>query len=281
MKRLEIDPDPAEQVPLARNPVNPLARARQLLEYLPHVREIAHRIHDRLPAQIPVNDLIDAGVVGLVESIEKFDPARDGQIKCYVTFCIRAAVLESLRVMDWSPRHLRRQTRYIEAARLELQSRDAAVVPTPQTAVERTINLDEFWQLLGGLRTIERGELPAEPADSLSGKVAADCRSGTGEQDPFVRCLREEIKALTADALAGLDQSSRLTLSLYYLEELTMEEVGAILGVSESSVSQIHSAALDRLRSGLEDMLSARMHAVLSPAFSGIVGQVNGRTRPS
>src|ERR1700736_5243949 len=115
---------------------NPQERERLLLEHLPQVRYIARRIHDRLPAQVPLEDLIHAGVVGLIDAVEKFDPSKNVQLKSYAKFRIRGAILDSLRELDWSPRHLRRQARRVEEAHRDLKLSLGRVGTEPELAVQ-------------------------------------------------------------------------------------------------------------------------------------------------
>ncbi len=236
-------------------------RERLLLEHLPQVKYIARRIHDRLPAQVPLDDLIHAGVVGLIDAVEKFDPRKNVQLKSYAKFRIRGAILDSLREMDWSPRHLRRQARRIEEAHRDLKLRLGRVATEPELAAEMGMPLADFQHLLGELRGLDLGSLQAESLDPQSEDEVASYRSGGAEKDPFFLCLDGEIRSHIATALEDLDEKEKQVVTLYYLEELTMKEVGAVLGVGESRVSQIHSAAIVRLRARLGDLLRARKDA--------------------
>src|SRR3984893_13311178 len=137
-------------------------RERLLLEHLPQVRYIARRIHDRLPAQVPLEDLVHAGVVGLIDAVEKFDPAKNAQLKSYAKFRIRGSILDSLRELDWSPRHLRRKARQIEEAHRDLKLRLGHVASEPELAVELGMHLEEFQHLLGELRGLDLGSLQTE-----------------------------------------------------------------------------------------------------------------------
>ncbi len=253
---------------LAPRPVkDPEERERLLLEHLPQVRYIARRIHDRLPAQVPLEDLIHARVVGLIDAVEKFDPGKNVQLKSYAKFRIRGAILDSLRELDWSPRHLRRQARQIEEAHRDLKLRLGRVASEPELAAELGMKLEEFQHLLGDLRGLDLGSLQTESTDTKSDEEAVSYRPGGAEKDPFFLCLRGEMKSLVASALEDLDEKERQVVTLYYLEELTMKEVGAVLGVGESRVSQIHSAALVRLRARLEEILRSRLrHSPPQPA---------------
>lgn len=236
-------------------------RERLLLEHLPQVKYIARRIHDRLPAQVPLDDLIHAGVVGLIDAVEKFDPGKNVQLKSYAKFRIRGAILDSLREMDWSPRHLRRQARRIEDAHRELKLRLGRAATEPELAREMGMKLEDFQHLLGELRGLDLGSLQAESIDPQSEEEIVGYRGGGTDNDPFFLCLHGEIRSHIAAALDDLDDKEKQVVTLYYLEELTMKEVGAVLGVGESRVSQIHSAAIVRLRARLAELMGARGQA--------------------
>ena len=236
-------------------------RERILLEHLPQVKYIARRIHDRLPAQVPLDDLVHAGVVGLIDAVEKFDPSKNVQLKSYAKFRIRGAILDSLREMDWSPRHLRRQARRIEEAHRDLKLRLSRVATEPELAKELGMILEDFQHLLGELRGLDLGSLQAESMDPQAEEDAVSYRPGGTDKDPFFLCLHGEIRSHIASALEDLDEKEKQVVTLYYLEELTMKEVGAVLGVGESRISQIHSSAIIRLRARLGELLRSRSHA--------------------
>jgi|HubBroStandDraft_2_1064218.scaffolds.fasta_scaffold57884_3 RNA polymerase sigma factor for flagellar operon FliA len=236
-------------------------REKLLLEHLPQVKYIARHIHDRLPAQVPLDDLIHAGVVGLIDAVEKFDPGKNVQLRSYAKFRIRGAILDSLREMDWSPRHLRRQARRIEDAHRELKLRLGRVGTEPELAKELGMKLEDFQHLLGELRGLDLGSLQAESIDPQSEEEIVSYRPGGTDKDPFFLCLHGEIRSHIASALEDLDERERQVVTRYYLEELTMKEVGAVLGVGESRVSQIHSAAIVRLRARLGELLRSRARA--------------------
>ena len=233
-------------------------RERILLEHLPQVKYIARRIRDRLPAQVPLDDLIHAGVVGLIDAVEKFDPSKNVQLKSYAKFRIRGAILDSLREMDWSPRHLRRQARRIEETHRELKLQFGRAATEPELAEALGMALEDFQHLLGELRGLDLRSLLAESPDPQSEEEVVSYRPGGEDQDPFFLCLYSEIGSHIASALEDLDEKEKQVVTLYYMEELTMKEVGAVLGVGESRVSQIHSAAIIRLRSRLGELLRSR-----------------------
>ncbi len=228
-------------------------RDRLLLEHLASVRYIAHRIHERLPQHVELDDLISAGVVGLIDAFNKFDHRKQVQFKSYAQFRIRGAILDSLRVLDWSPRELRRKGRAVQEA-IQALTRTLRRMPTePEIAVELNLGLNEYQLLLGELKGLEIGSLNLEHADD-SGEDQLAYIAGSPEDDPLFRCLQGEMRQRLIDAIEELPEKERMVLTLYYYEELTMKEIGLTLGVVESRVSQIHSSAVVRLRSGLHGM---------------------------
>jgi len=235
------------------NPLEGPERDRLLLEHLPSVRYIAHRIHERLPQHVELDDLISSGIVGLIDAFNKFDHTKQVQFKSYAQFRIRGAILDSLRVLDWSPRELRRKGRAVQEA---IQTMTCNLQRTPtETDIARELNLGihEYQLLLGQLKGLEIGSLNVEHNDD-SGEDQLAYIAGSPEDDPLFRCLQGEMRQLVVDAIEELPEKERMVLTLYYYEELTMKEIGLTLGVVESRVSQIHSAAVVRLRSSLHGM---------------------------
>jgi len=246
------------QLATPQSGIDPDERERLLLEHLPQVKYLARRIHDRLPAQVPLEDLIHAGVIGLIDAVDKFDPSKHVQLKSYAKFRIRGAIVDSLREMDWSPRRLRREARRIEEAHRDLKLRLGRVAGEHELAAELGMSLNEFQHLLGELHGLDLGSLQAEATDSKSDEDVVAHRPGGLDKDPFAQTLQGEMRSLVASALDDLDEKEKQVVTLYYLEELTMKEVGAVLGVGESRVSQIHAVALIRLRARLQELLLVR-----------------------
>jgi len=241
--------------------ITPAERERLLLEHLPEVRYIARRIHERLPVQVPFEDLVHAGIVGLIEALDRFDPKKQVHLKTFAKFRIRGAILDSLRAIDWSPRSLRKQARAIEEAYRGLTTELGRDPSETELAARVGMNLQEFQQVLGDLHGLNIGSLQVHTGeDSSEEEIAVYQPNGSGE-DPFFQCLHSEMKSQLADAMAILEEKERQVLGLYYFDELTMKEVGAVLGVTESRVSQIHSLALVRLRTHLQESLHARSMA--------------------
>ena len=230
-------------------------RDRLLVEHLPTVRYIARRIHERLPQHVELDDLVSAGMVGLIDAFAKFDHGKKVQFKSYAQFRIRGAILDSLRTLDWSPRELRRKGRAVEEAIRSVTQRLGRAPAEQEIAAEMELSLEGYQQLLGDLKGLEIGSLHMERSED-SGDEELAYVPGSPEEDPLFRCLKGEMKQCLIDAIEELPEKERLVLTLYYYEELTMKEIGQTLGVVESRVSQIHSSAVLRLRVALAGLRS-------------------------
>jgi RNA polymerase sigma factor for flagellar operon FliA len=228
-------------------------RDRILLERLPQVRHLARRIHEHLPRHVPLEDLVHAGVIGLIDALNKFDRSKHVQFGTYAKFRIRGAILDSLREMDWGPRALRRQARRVEEAQRKL-SMELSRAPTEvELAAELNLELRALQQLLNTLAGLEIGSLHLESASDGKPEDLCDYLSNAPEDTPFSRCMRSEMKDLLTRAVTDLPEKEQQVLALYYVEELTMKEVGVLMGIGESRVSQIHSLAVIALRERLTD----------------------------
>jgi RNA polymerase sigma factor FliA len=243
--------------------VDEAEREKLLLEHLPQVQYVARRIHGRLPPQVPLEDLVHAGILGLMDAVRKYDPTKNVQLKHYAEFRIRGAILDSLRLVDWSPRALRRQARRMELAISHCQARFVRDPSDTEIAAEMQISLASLQRLHRDLRGLDIGRLQAESDDSGDRDVV-QARPGAEEEDPYHQALRSETNDLLEKAIGELPAREREVLALYHFQEITMKEIGAMMRIGESRVSQIHSSALLRLRERLEGTLAGRpplMHA--------------------
>ena len=224
-----------------------------IIEHLPIVRYLARRIHERLPQQVDIEDLVSAGVLGLIDALQKFDPGKKVQFRSYAQFRIRGAILDSLRTLDWSPRDLRRKGRSVEEAIRSLTSRMGRAPSETEVAAELNMALEAYHLLLGELKGLEIGTLHAERSED-SGEEELAYIPSSPEEDPLFRCLKTEMQDKLAAAIDQLTERERLVMTLYYYEEMTMKEIGLTLGVVESRVSQIHASAVLHLRTTLSDL---------------------------
>jgi RNA polymerase sigma factor for flagellar operon FliA len=230
-----------------------------MIENLPMVRLVARRIHERLPQHVQIEDLYGAGVLGLVDAFGRFDPSKLVQFRTYAQFRVRGAILDSLRTLDWSPRELRRKGRAVEQA---IQSLTAQFHRSPidiEIAQKLHIPLATYQQLLGELKGLEIGTLHSQHSEDSEEEQLVYLPSSP-EDDPLFRHLHTEMSQRLTEAVSDLFERERLIVTLYYYEELTMKEIGLILGIVESRVSQIHASAVLHLR--------ARLSAPAQPAQS-------------
>ncbi len=231
-----------------------------LMEHLPTVRYLARRIHERLPQHVELDDLVSAGIVGLIDAFSKFDRKKQVQFKSYAQFRIRGAILDSLRTLDWSPRELRRKGRAVEEAIRAVTQRVGRSPLEHEIAAEMKLSLTEYQALLTDLKGLEVGSLHVERSEDSSDDELAYL-PGSSEDDPLFLCLKGEMKQRLTEAIEELPDKERMVVTLYYYEELTMKEIGLTLGVVESRVSQIHSSAVLRLRAALAGLGSRTLPA--------------------
>ena len=231
-------------------------RNQMVMEQLPQVRYIAQRIHSRLPHNVPLEDLVNTGVLGLIEALAKFDPKRNVQLQSYARYRIQGAILDSLREQDWSPRLLRQKERQLEMAREELQLRLGRAPSQTELAMGLGISDRQLQLLLRDLQGLEVTSLQ-EPL-SLQGHTLDEKMADTAEENPFSLCQRAEMNGLLELAMSKLPPRKWQVLDLYYFKGLTMKETGMRMGVCESRVSQIHSSAIASLKVRMKEVLISR-----------------------
>jgi RNA polymerase sigma factor for flagellar operon FliA len=222
-------------------------------QYLPLIRYIAARLAMRLPANIIADDLISAGVLGLMDAAEKFDPSKNIKFKTYAEFRIRGSMLDELRSMDWVPRSIRKKMTDLERVLIKLEKEKGRPVEDEEMAVELGITLEEYHQLLEETKGVSfldiemfRRRMPDNQEDDLFDLIA-DCE----KNDPYAVLNLSEIKKIVMHAIDNLPAKEREVVTLYYYEELTMKEIGEIIGYTESRISQLHSKAILRIRARL------------------------------
>jgi RNA polymerase sigma factor for flagellar operon FliA len=234
-------------------PISKSEAERTLLDLLPKVRGIARRIHIRLPRNVDIEDLLSAGLVGLMEATARFDPVKGVPFEAYACCRIQGAILDSLREGDWAPRDLRRRGRAAQEAIRRLTARRGRMPSEEETALELRIGLDVYQKLLGDLNGLEVGTLHRWGDDACDDLDVA-CTSGRPENDPLLCCMQGESKKRLTGAIEDLPERERLVTKLHYYEELTHGEISLLLGRSTARVQQICSSALRHLRSGLSDL---------------------------
>ncbi len=226
-------------------------RNELVMQELPQVQFIAARILERLPQHVDLDDLVHAGVLGLLEAYKSFDSTKNAQFKTFAKFRIRGAILDSLRVLDWGSRGLRRKARDIADATAKLEGTLKHCPSKEELAGEMRLNLgqlNETMTLLDGLKVF--GQQSASAFESEESYDLIESAASTWE-NPFEMYCKVETKAQLAEAIAALPEREQLILSLYYREELTMKEVAEVVGIAVSRVSQIHFATLAKLKAAL------------------------------
>lgn len=240
-------------------------RKRLVMENLAEVGYIARRIHSRIPEHIELEDLMDSGIVGLLEAINHYDSTRQVKLMTFAKLRIEGAILDSLRDLDWSPRELRKKGRQLEDALHRLRSRMGRAPAGDEIAAEMGLTLESLDHLLCELSGLEIGSLEAIGAHNERGDPVYPCVPSRDE-DPLSLCLRSESREILARALDELSLRDRQLIALYYVEDLTMREIGAVLGVGEGRVSQLHAAALLRLRTLIEELVGCERTSELQSA---------------
>jgi RNA polymerase sigma factor for flagellar operon FliA len=236
-------------------------RNQVILEHLPQIRYIAQRMAMRLPPEVQLEDLISSGVIGLLDAYEKFDPSKGVSFRTYASVRIRGAILDNLRGLDWAPRDLRSRSREVEQAYARLEQMHSRPATDEEVARELNLELAAFQSLLDQLNGLTIGHFRS--GDDEGEGVDADnlplWYSPISPVDsPFEAVGKVEMSELLARLIKQLPEREQLILSLYYKEELTMKEIGQILGVNESRVSQLHTRAVLRLRAKLQGVLKRR-----------------------
>ena len=226
-------------------------RERLILEHLPQVRLIARKIHERLPGSISFDDLISAGVIGLIQAIDNFDPGQNVKLRTYAEFRIRGAILDSLRESDWAPRLKRKLAREMESAIERAEQRLGRTPEEAEIAAELSLDIAEYRKKLAEVDILNIGELEFLRDENDSPSLLRYAASPE-EDSPAVTLERAELERLIAASVDRIPKVERTVLSLYFYEELTLREIAEVMGVHLSRVSQIKSQAILRLRAALE-----------------------------
>jgi RNA polymerase sigma factor for flagellar operon FliA len=226
-------------------------REELIVNTLPLIKHIAHKVAIRLPNSIEIRDLINAGAIGLLDAIDKFDPERGVKFKTYAEVRIRGAIIDSLRSLDWAPRSLRKKSKDLEKVYTHLNQKLGREATDEEVSEACGKNIEDFHVLIDQLNglTIGSFENTSDPDDKTGGHIVYCADDGTN--DPYLRFENKELTEILAAAIDDLPERERMVMSLYYYEEFTMKEIGALMGVNESRISQIHTKATLRLKGKL------------------------------
>lgn len=224
-----------------------IKQSELLTQYMPLVRRQALTLQVRLPASIELDDLIQAGMVGLLEALGRFDAAQGATFATFASQRIRGAMMDELRTRDWLPRSVRRSARAVDDAVRRLEQRLGRPPEEGEIARELEMPLSEYQQLLNDTNSGQL--LPFEELVADGGEPAGD----DAQHRPFDQLLDEQQRQTLIEAIEALPEREKLLMALYYQEEMNLKEVGAVLGVTESRVSQLHSQAVSHLRARLHE----------------------------
>jgi RNA polymerase sigma factor for flagellar operon FliA len=221
-------------------------RDRVVLEHLPLVKAIAVRVHENLPVHVDMDDLVHAGILGLFDAASKYNPEKQVAFSSYAKHRIKGAILDSLRQLDWASRDMRRRHKQVEAA-----TRDLAGTlqrnPTEAEVAEKLGMDPERWRgMMLDLRNV--GLISASTRSNEYDDLPAPDFPCKPETHPDSICAREQLRGVLGEAMKVLPERYQKVVSLYYTAEMTMKEIGGILGINESRVSQIHKSALEKMQ---------------------------------
>ena len=232
------------------------AREQLIVAYSPLVKYVAGRLASGLPAHVEEADLISYGLLGLMNAVERFELEREIKFETYAITRIRGAIIDELRSQDWVPRSVRSRARDIERANAKLENRLQRAPTDEEMAAALDISVEELQESLLQISTSTIAALDElwTVSDSSGDQVSLlDTLHDPGAPDPSRAVDESELKDRVADAIARLPEREKLVVALYYYENLTLREIGEVLGVTESRVSQLHTKAVLRLRSRMSD----------------------------
>jgi RNA polymerase sigma factor FliA len=234
--------------------IDPHKKEQLILEYASVIKYIAQRIATRLPPHISVDDLMNAGVIGLIDAIEKYDPSRDNTFKTYAEFRIRGAMLDELRALDWVPRSIRQKEHALDRAYEELERRRGRSASDEEVAVVLGLPLNDFYDWLNQVKGVSLLSLESLGLRSSDGEAVnlLDLLPSDDTESPARVLHVHRLKESVGRAIDDLPYQEKVVISLYYYEELTMKEIGKVLEITESRVSQIHTKAIFHLRTKLK-----------------------------
>lgn len=220
-------------------------RDRVVLEHLALVKAIAVRVHENLPVHVDVDDLVHAGILGLFDAATKYDPEKQVVFSSYAKHRIKGAILDSLRQLDWASRDMRRRHKQVEAATRDLSSTLQRTPTEAEIAEKLGMDVERWRTMMLDLRNV--GLVSASTRSNENEDLPAPDFPGKTESQPDSICARRQLRSVLGDAVKTLPVRYQKVVVLYYTNEMTMKEIGGVLGINESRVSQIHKAALEKM----------------------------------
>lgn len=234
--------------------IDGLKKEEIVVKYASLVKYLAQKIAIRLPANIELDDLISAGVIGLMDAVDKYDSSRDNKFKTYAEFRIRGAMLDELRSQDWVPRSVREKAKQLERTYAKIEQEKGRQATDVEVCEELKIKPEEYQDLLNEVRSVSLLNF-----DDINSMAKGDKKSLMGliengrMPNPFAEISRGNLKDMVEKAINDLPEKQRLVLALYYYEDLNLKEIGKVLDVTESRVSQLHTQAILRLKARLKN----------------------------
>jgi len=228
----------------------PSSQDEQITKYAPLVKRIAYHMMARLPASVEVDDLIQVGLIGLMDAVGRFDGTQGAQFESYATQRIRGAMLDELREADWLPRHVRQKSRQIESAIHRLEQRNGKSPTEQEISAELGMPIDQYQSMLGDVKCSQLlyyEDFSDEDSASFLERYLVD-----GSNDPLAVLEDDGFRDSLIAAIHQLPERERSMMGMYYEQDMNLKEIGAVLGVSESRVCQLHSQAVARLRAQLK-----------------------------
>lgn len=228
-------------------------KTRLITEYAPLIKFIAQKIAVRLPSNIELDDLISSGVIGLMDAIDKYDPTRDNKFKTYAEFRIRGAILDELRAQDWVPRSVRDKSKKLDRMVAKLEAELGRAPNEREVAAGLEVSLEEYHSLVNQVKPVS--VLSVDDQSSYANfdkKSIINILDGSKLNNPLMQLNVKKVQKMIAKCIEGLPERQRLVLSLYYYEDLNLKEIGKVLRVTESRISQLHAQAVNKLKTKLQ-----------------------------
>ncbi|MCT4642828.1 MAG: FliA/WhiG family RNA polymerase sigma factor [Bacteriovoracaceae bacterium] len=237
-----------------RQTQDPAVKDKIIVEYAPLVKFIAQKIAARLPANVELDDLISCGVIGLMDAISKFDSSRDNKFKTYAEFRIRGAILDELRAQDWVPRSIREKSKTLERAYAKLEREFGRPATDDEMCTELKCSMEEFHEMLNKSKSVSLLNIDDSTAFNRGDKkLMMGLLEHRRSSNPFAAVSYKRAQGVIRDGIKALPEKQRLVLSLYYFEDLNLKEIGQVLEVTESRVSQLHTQAILKLKAKLKN----------------------------
>jgi RNA polymerase sigma factor for flagellar operon FliA len=247
-----------------RSAIDAATKDEIIIEYAPLIKYIAQKIAARLPSNVELDDLISCGVIGLMDAIDKYDPTRDNKFKTYAEFRVRGAILDELRAQDWVPRSIREKAKLVERTYAKLESQLGRPANDEEMCKELECSQEEFHDLLNKSKSVSLLNIDDSASFNRGDKkLMAGLMEDSRMSNPFNAVSYKNVRDKIKEGIKSLPEKQRLVLSLYYYEDLNLKEIGQVLSVTESRVSQLHTQAIMKLKTklrtvfdGIEDMAS-------------------------